>query len=181
MKPKGDIKELRWIRIFSPSHIPKYLVEQIAKRDYSVDDLYTYLEGSLLKQGPQGPTLNPTFHVWALVDPQNLVKGFLWFTVDPLSKDMAIQAYSVDREYWGSKQAVEKLAKHMKEIRKNAKLKKIYWITAFPKHASKHGFVKSKNVLFEYTEDQEVKNDDSVHSVSGEKRKDRIYKEGKSS
>lgn len=155
MKPKKDIEELRWVRIFSASHIPKYLVEQIAKRDYSVNDLYTYLEGFLLIPGAEGPTLNPLFHVWALVDPENLVKGFVWFTVDPLSKDMIIQVYSVDRSYWGSKQAVEKLANHMKEIRKNANLKKIYWITAFPAHSAKNGFKKSKNILMEYNEEEE--------------------------
>jgi hypothetical protein len=167
IKGKKDINELRWVRLFTASHIPRYLVEQIGKRDYSVEDLFKYLDGSVLISGKEGAMLNPIFHVWALVCPENLVKGFLWFTIDPLTKDMVIQVYSVDRAYWGSKQAVERLAKHMLEIRKNAKLKKIYWLTAFPKHSAKYGFKKSTSILMEYNEEEEDgKNSDGRHRYS---------------
>lgn len=156
MKDKGNIDDLRWVRLFTPTHIPKYLVEQIAKRDYEVDDFFKYLEINCLRTVKEGPTLNPFFHLWALVDPENLVKGFLWFTIEPLTKDIMIQTYSVDKHYWGSKEAVLKLADHVKEIRKKGSLNKIYWITQFPKHSEKFNFKKSKNVLMEYNEEQET-------------------------
>lgn len=155
MKRKGDIETLRWVRLFTPIHIPKYLVEQVAQRDYEVNDLYTYLEINCLRSTQEGPTLNPLFHLWALVDPENHVKGFLWFTVDSLSKDIVIQVYSVDTNFWGCKGAVLKLAEHIKDIRKKACLNKIYWITKFPKHSFKYGFKPSKSVLMEYTEEEE--------------------------
>ncbi len=164
MKPKGNIEELRWLRLFTGTLIPVYLVEQIAKRDYEVKDLYTYFEENILRMSPDGPTLNPIFNVWGLIDKENLVKGFLWFTIDPLSKDMVIQVYSVDPHYWGCKGAILKLATHMKDQRKKGKLKKVYWITKFPKHSLKYGFKPSKSVLMEYNEEEKEdgQNNDGV-------------------
>lgn len=152
MKGKKDIQELRWVRLFTASHIPLYLIEQIYKKEYNEEDLYKYLDKNCLIPTPDGPTLNPFFHLWSLVDPQNLVKGFLWFTVDPLTKDIVIQIYSVERNYWGTKGAIEKLSDHLKEIRQKAQLNKIYWITKCPKHSYKYGFKQSKSVLMEYSE-----------------------------
>lgn len=167
MKHKGNIEDLTWLRLFTSSLIPVYLVEQIAKRDYTVNDLYTYLEENILRMSPDGPTLNPIFNVWGLIDKEKLVKGFLWFTIDPLSKDIAIQVYSVDSHYWGCKGAILKLATHMKELRKRGKLKKVYWITKFPKHSLKYGFKPSKNILMEYNEEEK---DDGKYAngISGE-------------
>ncbi len=155
MKRKSNLDELRWVRLFTGSHIPRYLVEQIAKRDYEVDDLYTYIEANVLRPTELGPTLNPLFHVWALVNPENLVRGFLWFTIDPLTKDILIQVYSVDSNYWGCKDAVYKLVTHVKDLRKRGGLKKVYWMTKFPKHSLKYGFKPSKCVLMEYNEEEE--------------------------
>ena len=152
MKRKSDINDLRWVRLFTSSHIPVYLVDQIKNRDYISKNLFRHLESQILKYSQEGPTLNPLFHLWALVDTANLVKGFLWFTVDPLTQDMVIQIYSVDCNYWG-KGAVKKLADHMKILRKKADLKKIYWITECPKHSEKYGFKASKNILMEYNID----------------------------
>lgn len=164
MKSKGNIDELRWVRLFTSALIPVYLVEQISKRDYEVKDFYTYLEENILIRTQEGPMLNSTFNIWGLIDPKNLVKGFLWFTIDPLSKDMVIQVYSVDSHYWGCKGAILKLAVHMKDLRKKGKLKKVYWITKFPKHSIKYGFKPSKNILMEYNEEEkdDGKDDDGI-------------------
>ncbi len=172
MKRKRNLDELRWVRLFTSSHIPRYLVEQIAKREYKVDDLYTYLEANVLKNSPDGPTLNPLFHIWALVNPENLVKGFLWFAIDPLTLNILIQVYSVDSNYWGSKEAIQKLVDHLRGIRKKAKLKKVYWVTKFPKHSAKHGFKSSDCVLMEYDEEKEKekkngRNDDGNARTNG--------------
>ena len=155
MKRKSNLDDLRWQRLFIGSLIPRYLVEQIAKRDYEVDTLYKYIDRNILKMSPDGPTLNHLFQVWALVNPENLVRGFLWFTIDPLTLDILIQVYSVDSNYWGCKAAVHKLAEHVKSLRKGGDLKKIFWITKFPKHSLKYGFKPSKCVLMEYNEEEE--------------------------
>lgn len=154
----NKIDELRWVRVFTPVHIPKYLVEQIKKKDFSTEEFYKYQEQLCLRQTPEGPTLNPFSHLYVLANPENLTKGFLWFTVDPLSKSIVIQTYTVDKEYWGGGGSIKKLSDHIKEIRRKAKLNKIYWITDYPKHSQRHGFRMSKSVLMEYSEEEDGKN-----------------------
>ena len=145
-----EIDELRWVRLFSPIHVPKYLVEQIKDKDFSVDDFFKYQELNCLIPGKESPVLSPFNHLYGMVDPENLVKGFLWFVIDPLSKDVVINSFSVDKEYWGKGKAVERLSDHVKEILKKLKLKKAYWITNYPRHSQKYGFRRSRGVLMEY-------------------------------
>ena len=166
----SKVDELRWVRVFTPVHIPKYLVEQIKKRDYTVEDFYKYQEAICLRMENGTPYLNPYSHLYVLVNPENLTKGFLWFTVDPLAKDLVIQTYTVDKEYWGAGGSIKKLADHIKDIRRKAKLNKIYWITDYPKHSQRHGFRMSKSVLMEYSEEQDGKNIDGRSDARGEHR-----------
>ena len=153
-------EELRWVRVFSPIHIPKYLVEQVRDREFSVPDFYKYQELNCLVPGKEGPTLNPFNHLYVLVNEGNIVKGFLWFVVDPLTKDIVINTFSMDKEHWGGGKAVKMLSDHVKEILKKLKLKKVYWITNYPKHSERHGFKRSRSVLMEYQEVKDGKDTD---------------------
>jgi hypothetical protein len=157
MKEKNKIDDLRWIRVFTPSHIPKYLVEQVRDRDFTVEDFYAYHEVNCIFHGKDGSKLNPFSHLYVLADTENTVKGMLWFCVDPLTKDIIVQTFSMDKDYWGKGLAVKKLATFMKTFRKKANLNKIFWITNYPKHSERNGFKRSKNVLMEYNEENEVK------------------------
>jgi len=151
------IDELRFVRVFTPDHLPHYLIEQVRDRDYSVEEFFKYQQLNCMIQGENGITLNPFNHLYVLADKENQVKGVLWFGVDPLSKDILIQTFSMDKEYWGKGEAVKKLADHIKQIRIKGKLNKIYWITNYPKHSMRHGFKPSKSVLMEYDPNKEVK------------------------
>lgn len=155
MSKKHELDELRWVRLFSPIHIPRYLVEQVRDRDYSVDDFIKYQEINCLVHKKEGPTLNPFNHLYALVDPENYVKGFLWFVIDSLSKDVVINTFSMDKDYWGNGAAVKRLSDHVKEIIKKLKLNKVYWLTNYPKHSMRHGFKRASSVLMEYNVDEE--------------------------
>lgn len=150
MSDENNFEDLRWVRIFTPDHIPRYLVEQVRDRDYTVEDFYKYQELNCTRNDEDGMKLNPFSHLYVLVNNENIVKGFLWFVVDPLTKDLVIQTYSVDKEYWLKGKAVSKLAKHIKDIRKKGNLNKIYWVTNYPGHAQRNGFKRSKSILFEY-------------------------------
>lgn len=160
MSEDKDVKDLRWIRVFTPIHIPKYLIDQIKHRDWTVEDYVKYHEINCLTESESGPALNPFSHLYVLVNSDNVTKGFLWFTIEPLSKDVIIQNYSVDKEYWGKGRAVEKLADHIKFIKKKASLNKVYWITNYPKHSEKYGFKQSKSILMEYSEECNGKDND---------------------
>lgn len=156
MKGKGNIDDLRWVRLWSSDIVPRYLFDQIAKREYDVDELYKFLQFNCLRRDVKLPTLNQDFHIEALVNKENVIMGFLWFTIEPLTKNVMIQIYSVDNHYWGSG-AVEKLVEHLKEFKKENNINKVFWITKFPKHSKKHGFKASKSVLMEYSEPEEEK------------------------
>lgn len=150
-----SMDDLRWIRVFTPLHIPKYLVENVRDRDFTVDEFYRFQEINCLRDTEEGPTLNPFSHLYVLADKEHVVKGFLWFVVDALTKDLVIQTYSVDPEFWYHGKAVEKLAILIKDIRRKAKLNKVYWITRYPRHSQRYGFKQSEHILMEYSEPEE--------------------------
>lgn len=153
MSEHKTTEELRFVRIFTPVHIPKYLVEQVRDRDYSVEDFYAFQESACLRMTKEGHSLNPLNHLYVLANDENITKGFLWFSIDLLGKNICIQIFSIDKEYWFNGKAVEKLANFIKDIRKKAKLNKVYWITNYAKHSERHGFKRSKSVLMEYSEE----------------------------
>ncbi|MFO7881202.1 MAG: hypothetical protein R6U52_01530 [Kosmotogaceae bacterium] len=167
-----NIDELRWVRVFTPDHIPHYLIEQVGYRAYSTEEFFKYHQINCLMQTGDGVKLNPFNHLYVLADNGNKVQGMLWFNVDPLSKDILIQTYSVDKAYWNKGQAIKKLEEHIKQIRIKANLNKIYWITNYPKHSMKYGFKPSKSVLMEYNPNEEVKNgsDDARRGLAQGKR-----------
>lgn len=155
------IEELRWVRAFSPDLIPRYLVEQVRDRGYSVEDFYKYQHLHCLMEGEKGTTLDPFNHLYVAADKDNLVKGFVWFVIDPLSKDVIINTFSMDKEFWYKGKAVKKLSDHIKNILKKLNLRKVYWITNYPKHSERHGFKRAKGVLMEYMEEEE--NGKNIH------------------
>lgn len=170
MSKEYQIDELRWVRLFSPVSVPKYLIDQIKHKDYTTEDFFKYQEINCLISGKEGHVLNPLNHLYALVDPENLVKGVLWFIIDPLSKEMIINTFSVDKEYWGNGKAIDRLANHVKEIKKKLKIEKVYWLTRYPKHSERHGFKRSKSVLMEYTGEENGKDITRKHAEQGEPR-----------
>lgn len=152
---KDKFKDLRWVRAICSDLIPKYLVEQVKHREFTVEDFYKYQNLNCYIQTENGMEMNPLNHLYLLVNGDNIVKGFLWFVVDPLCKNIFINTLSVDNEYWGGGKAVEMTADHVKKIMKEAKLKKTCWITRYPKHSEKHGFNRSRDVIMQYMEEED--------------------------
>lgn len=149
--------ELRFVRIISAIHIPKYLVEQLKDSDFTVEDFYKYQENICMIEKDGMMVLNPLNHLYILLDKENLTKGFAWFTVDQLGQNICIHSFSMDKKYWSkgeSSKSVKMLVDFMRDFRKNSGLKKVYWITNYPKHSQKYGFKKSKSILMEYKEEE---------------------------
>ena len=171
---KADINNLRWARIFTSAHIPVFLVEQIADRDFETEAFLKYVEGNISTSNNlelEQFKLNPLFHVWSLVDTKNIIQGFLWFVIDPLTLDLVIQTFSVSSLYWNIG-IVGKLSEFMKNFRNHFKLNKIFWITNRPKHSEKHGFARSKHILMEYDDEsfkegKEVKDGENINGEHG--------------
>lgn len=149
-KEREQLPKLKFVRIFDPIHIPKYLVDQIKGRDYEIEDFYAYQKQANLVTDNGDTKLNPLNHLYVLVNEDNEVKGFAWFTVNPLSKSIFINNYSMDKEYWHKGKAIEHLKDFVVNILKKAKLNQILWHTNYPKHFEKYGFKRSKSILMEY-------------------------------
>lgn len=162
-----SLEDVRWVRLYSPLGIPRRLIEQVTHRDYDVDDFLKLQEHACTVNGKDGISLNPFNHLYALVSEENEVVGYLWFVIDHLSKDMIINTYSVDKEYWGGGRAVKKLHDHLEFLMENLKIDKCYWITRYPKHSQRYGFKPSKNVLMEYSlvKEEPKKEDDKAEEL----------------
>lgn len=168
------IDELRWIRVFTPDHIPTYLIEQIKNKDYTVEDFYKYHRMNLGSYENGQLKMNNFCHLYVLANDKNLVKGVLWMSIDPLTKDIIIQVFSMDKEYWGRGHAVRRLSDFVKDFQTKGKFNKIYWITNYEKHSMRYGFKRSKSILMEYDPKAEKKekkngqNSDGGNRLAGE-------------
>ena len=158
-----DVDALRWVRLITPVAVPRYLIDQIKFKDYTTDDFFKYQQLNCVIQDENGIHANPFNHLYALIDDENMIKGILWFVIDPLSKHMVINTYTVNKNIWQKEplksKSVSKLSEFVKGIMKKLKIEKVYWITRYPKHSQKHGFKASKNVLMEYSEPDDLDDD----------------------
>ncbi len=150
LKTEDNTINLRWVRIFDPDHIPIKYVEQIKDRQFTVEKFYTMQKMACIEQVDGKMVLNPCNLLYVLTNEENIVKGFCWMVVDPLSDSLVINSFSMDNEYWGNGKSVRLLEAKAKEIQEGAKLERIYWITRCPKHSEKYGFKRSKHILMEY-------------------------------
>jgi N-acetylglutamate synthase-like GNAT family acetyltransferase len=153
MSEDVNFDTLRFIRVFTPMHVPKDLIEQVRDREYEVEDWYKYQEIICLRQTDAGPQLNPLSMLYVIADEGNKVVGMLWCEVHVLSKTLVIQTFSMDKKYWNKGKAVTLLSKKAKEIAKGCNLKKIAWVTNYPQHSLRYGFKRSKGVVMEWREE----------------------------
>tara|TARA_R110000868_G_scaffold300583_2_gene561000 strand:- start:528 stop:1148 length:621 start_codon:yes stop_codon:yes gene_type:complete len=162
-----DFDSLRFIRIFTPMHIPKELIEQVRDREYSVEDWYKYQEVICLRQTDAGPQLNPLSLLYVIADDMNRVVGMLWCEIDALSKALIIQIFSMDKSYWSRGKAVSLVASKAKEVAKECDLKRIVWQTNYPKHSERYGFKRSKTIQMEYHQEEENGEVDREYKTGG--------------
>ena len=122
--------------------IPRYLVEQITDRQYTIEDFYSI--GNVLQA-------DPLQQVYVLLNDDRLVKGFLWFHVIPFTRSIFVNAFSVDPEYRdGEGGPLRYAVELLKSIYDRLKLTgSIRFTTTFPEYYEKHGMRKSKFVSME--------------------------------
>lgn len=145
-----DFTKLNFIRIFDPSHIPVELVEQVRDKKFSVEGFYQYQSIVCVHQTNKGSMINPLNLLFVIVNEKKKVVGFFWAVVSPLSQDLVINTFSMNKEYWGKGEAVNLITEKCKEILKESGLKRVYWITNYPKHSERYGFKRAKGVLMEF-------------------------------
>ncbi len=150
-KPIRSLSELVFVRLIDPIHIPSYLVEQIKDRIYSVDKFYSYQKIACIYHTPEGPHLNPTNLLYAIVNEKlRQVKGFLWMVLDLLTNSLVIQNFSMDKEYWNKGESTYLLESKAKSVMKDLEVSRIVWICKNPKFCENRGFKKTKDIVMIY-------------------------------
>lgn len=146
-----DINELQFVRMVVPDlfeYIPRYLIERVEDRSWSVDRLYKF--------GPMFVS-SPLNHFWLLKETGNAIKGVLFTVIDVLSEKLNVIIFSVDEEYQavGNLEIVlDFLRQFIKNFNKTKdveiKLKeKINWVTAQPGTFDEVGGQQPKTILVE--------------------------------
>jgi len=147
-KPVPNLKELTFVRLLDPIHIPAYLVDQIKDKFYTVDRFYQYQKMACLLQTPTGPNLNEANLLYAITHEKlRQVKGFAWMEIDPLVNSLMVKSFSMDREYWNKAEAISLLEEKAKKIMKDLSLSRIVWVTKNPRFCENKGFKRSKDAI----------------------------------
>ena len=144
------INELRFIRVFSSVHIPRYLVEQIKNKNFDIDEFLAYQEENCKDPKSDRLQLNDSNHLYVMANDKNSVKGFIWMVIDELTHDLVVKELSVDKSYWEGSETLSVISEFVKELFKKLQLKRILWKTRYPKNSEKLGFKRSREVLMEY-------------------------------
>jgi hypothetical protein len=147
---------LEFVRIREPQVfklIPRYLFEQIKDREYNIEQIYKF--GPIL-------ILSRFNCVYLMVNDENLIKGILIITFDPLAEMILVYVLSIDKEYQnkGILSQTKDFLKHIKEKDPDFKImlddlgfnlkEKIIWQTTRPRsYEKKIGAKRSKYTIME--------------------------------
>lgn len=131
---------LKFVPLHEPKLLPRKYVEQIKNRDWEVDTFYEYNEH--LKG-------NPTNLLFAAVNDDSIIKGFLWMVFDPFTKCLVVSNYSIDTDLQGGGAAIRFVRGFVRKVLRDLQIEKAVWLTDRPKAFERYGFKRSKNVLME--------------------------------
>jgi N-acetylglutamate synthase-like GNAT family acetyltransferase len=139
--PQQKAFDLEFVRLRIPKLIPVHLIELVKGRTFTPEQFYEYQESQIDNQ------FN---HLFALVDDQKKIHGYLWAEVNILDGSLFVNTFSVSKEYWGKGTALDKVIEFLDQLKKRTKSPRVFWVTTNEKFFIKKGFKRSKNVLMEY-------------------------------
>lgn len=134
---------LTFVPVTEPRLIPRHLLEQIKNRDWSVDKWYQ------LQEAMKGEMTNLLF---AAVDDEYKIRGFLWMIFDPFTETLVVNNFSLERAYQGGGVPMRFVRGFVRKIMKDLSVTKTVWLTDKPGVFERYGFKRSKNVLMELKE-----------------------------
>lgn len=135
------LQNLAFVRLKLPRLIPLELIESVKGRTFTAEQFYAYQESQVN---------NPYNFLFALVNDQKKIQGYLWAESNLLDGSLFVNTFSINKEYWGKGEAIPKVIDYLRILKEKTKAPRVYWITTNEKFFVKHGFKRSKNVLMEY-------------------------------
>lgn len=147
IRKKSKMEGLEFVPLKIPRLIPVELIESVKGSTFTPKQFIDYQE----KQVD-----NPGNFLYALIDGNKKIHGYLWAEQNSLDGSLFINTLSVSKEYWGRGEAITKAIKFLEVLRKQINANKVFWCTTNEKFFVKHGFVRSKISLMEYNENQQA-------------------------
>ena len=142
---ESSIDLLSFIRLKVPRLLPVELIEAVKGRTFTPEAFYKSQDAAID---------NPNNFLYALVDRDKKIHGYLWAELNDLDNSLFVNTFSVAKDFWGKGKGIKKAIDFVRELKDRHKAARVYWITTNEKFFSKNGFKKSKNVLMEYCSDQ---------------------------
>jgi len=137
---KEEINNLEFVKLRIPGVIPYSLIEAVKGRTFTPEQFYDYQHKQID---------NPYNHLYALVDNDHKIHGYLWAEMNILDNSLFINTFSISKEYWGKGTAIDKVIEFLKELKDKVKAERVFWVTTNEKFFLKKGFKRSKNILME--------------------------------
>jgi len=136
-----NLPKLSFFKLKLPRLIPMDLIESVKGRTFTAEQFYVYQENQ---------TNNPFNHLFALVDEQKKIHGYLWAEINILDGSLFVNTFSISKQYWGKGNAIPMVIEFLRTLKNKTKAPRVFWISTNEKFFLKHGFKRSKNVLMEY-------------------------------
>lgn len=143
-KEVETVEKLEFVRLKIPRLIPLELIESVKGRTFTPEQFLNYQEQQVD---------NPGNYLYALIDKEKKIHGYLWAEVNALDGSLFVNTFSIDKKYWGKGTGIEKAIQFLQTLKEKTKAPRVFWISTNEKFFSKHGFKRSKNVLMEYNPD----------------------------
>lgn len=138
-----DLKQLQFVKLKIPRLIPKQLIESVKGKTFTVEQFFSFQESQ---------ADSPYNFLYALVNEERKIHGFLWAEQSMLDGVLFINTFSIDKQYWGKGKAIDLAIRHVEKLKNKLKIHKVLWCTTNDKFFVKHGFKRSKIVLMEYND-----------------------------
>jgi hypothetical protein len=144
MEEKDNFESLKFVKLQIPELIPRALIEAVKGKTFTPEQFYAYQKKCLN---------NPYNYLFALIDENKVIQGFLWAEANLLDHSLFVNTFSISKEYWGKGKAIELAISFLRDLKAKLKSPRVFWITTNDKFFVKHNFKRSKNVLMEYNYD----------------------------
>jgi N-acetylglutamate synthase-like GNAT family acetyltransferase len=136
-----DCEGLFFKRLRIPRLIPIALIENVKERTFTAEEFYDYQEEQID---------NPFNLLFAIVDIDSKIHGYLWGELSAFDKSIFINTFSISKRYWGKGMAMPLIREFLLVLIQAVGAPRLFWITTNEKFFNKHGFKKSKHVLMEF-------------------------------
>lgn len=138
-----ELDDLEFLALKIPTLIPVELIESVKGRTFTPEQFYKY-------QTAQVKNENPSNFLFALIDKEKKIQGFLWCEVNALDGSLFVNTFSISKKFWHKGKAIPKVVGFLKALKKKVKAPRVFWCTTNEQFFLKQGFKRSKVALMEY-------------------------------